>query len=179
MTDEPSNTPTDGTAFVDAGATIDETDTYRYRLWRVWNQTAPTLGVVMCNPSTADATSLDPTCRRCVGYAREWGYGSVEIGNLFALRSPDPTALDGHPDPIGPANNAHLDRLCARSDRVVAAWGTRGALDDRGRTVAEQLDRQLWALDTTKDGHPIHPLYQPADIEPEPWAVSALTTTDD
>lgn len=159
---------------VDSGATFDERETYRYRLWRVWDPNAPRLAFVMLNPSTADASSLDPTCRRCVGYARAWGYGGVEIGNLFALRSTDPSALADHSDPVGPRNDDHLRRLCAQADGVVAAWGTNGALDDRGRRVAELLETQLWALDTTAAGHPIHPLYQPKDIEPESWDKSRL-----
>lgn len=40
-----------------------------------------------------------------------------------------------------------------------------GALDD----VAQMLESDLYALDTTKAGHPVHPLYQPADAEPEKW----------
>jgi hypothetical protein len=29
---------------------------------------------------------------------------------------------------------------------------------------------ELYALDTTKEGHSNHPLYQPTDAEPEPFA---------
>lgn len=150
----------------DTGAEFSECDEYRYRLWRTWDTSKPTLAFIMLNPSTADATSLDPTCRRCKTYAEDWGYGKLVVGNIFALRSTDPQGLYEHDDPVGPANDEHLREIVDEADRVIAAWGTHGALMDRGREVAEMLDGELEALDTTKDGHPNHPLYQPKDIEP-------------
>jgi hypothetical protein len=121
----------------------------------------------MLNPSTADETEDDPTIRRCVGFAKEWGYGSITVANLFALRATDPDELRGHRDPVGEKNDHYLRHVCDFSDKVVAAWGANGDLHGRGREVAEMLDVDLYALDTTKDGQPVHPLYQPAYSELE------------
>lgn len=42
------------------------------------------------NPSTADETEDDQTIRRCVGFAMDWGYGGLCMGNLFAIRATKP-----------------------------------------------------------------------------------------
>jgi hypothetical protein len=184
MPDSNADRPTDGNDLETRlgerrhGAVFSEDRNYRYCLWRRWNPERPTVAFVMLNPSTADATSLDPTCRRCRGFAEDWGFGTLLIGNLFGLRSTDPANLADHENPVGPENDAYLRELCEEAETVVVAWGTHGTLHDRGREVARllegEIDGDLRAIDTTKDGHPIHPLYQPADAEPEPWDVGSL-----
>lgn len=154
------------------GAVLSDDREYRYRLRRTWDAEKPTVAFLMLNPSTADEKENDPTIRRCVGFAEDWGFGSLVVANLFALRATDPSELRGHPAPVGPENDRHLREVCDEAEKVVAAWGTDGDLDDREREVADLLDVQLHALDTTKDGHPNHPLYQPKDAEPSPWDVS-------
>ena len=158
------------------GAVFDADREYRYRLWRTWDGGKPTVSFVMLNPSTADAADDDPTVRRCVNYADAWGYGSLEVVNLFALRATDPSALRDHGDPVGDANDGYLRRVCDTAAFVVAAWGGKGSIRDRGREVAQLLDAELHALDTTAAGHPVHPLYQPADADPEPWDERVLET---
>jgi hypothetical protein len=148
-------------------ALFSEDRTYRYCLRRTWDASMPTLAFLMLNPSTADATADDPTIRRCIGYARRWGYGTLLVGNLFALRSTDPRQLYDHSEPVGPDNDAALHEIVSNAERTIAAWGTHGALHGRGYEVTEQLDATLYALDTTQDGHPNHPLYQPKDADPE------------
>ncbi|MFC7231619.1 DUF1643 domain-containing protein [Saliphagus sp. GCM10025308] len=156
------------------GAVFSDDSVYRYRLWRTWDTSKPTLAFLMLNPSTADATEDDPTIRRCLGFAKEWDYGSLAVVNLFALRSPDPAALREHADPVGPENDDHLQAVCEEVETVVAAWGANGSLQGRASEVARLLEGNLHALDTTKNGHPVHPLYQPADAEPELWSASEL-----
>lgn len=158
------------------GATLDKDREYRYRLWRTWDVEGPTVAFVMLNPSTADENEDDPTLRRCLNYAKEWGYGRLEVVNLFALRATDPDELRKHEAPIGGANDVHLCQVCESAEKVVAAWGANGSLLERGREVAEMLDSNLYALGTTKGGHPIHPLYQPSDAEPELWKTQSLRT---
>lgn len=158
------------------GATLDSEREYRYRLWRTWDAEGPTVVFVMLNPSTADEDEDDPTLRRCINYAKDWGYGRLEVVNLFALRATKPDELREHESPIGGANDVHLRQVCESAEKVVAAWGANGSLLDRGREVAEMLDTELFALGTTNDGHPLHPLYQPKDAEPEPWNELHLDT---
>src|SRR4051812_15620668 len=59
---------------------------YRFALWRRWDS-GPQVLFAMLNPSTADETTNDPTIRRCIGFARAWGFGSLAVGNLFAFRT--------------------------------------------------------------------------------------------
>ena len=155
-----------------ATATFDPTRTYRYRLSRTWDPTGPTLAFVMLNPSTADAEVLDPTVRRCVGFARSWGFGALEVVNLFAFRATDPRDLLLAAAPVGPDNDRAIVDAASAADRVVVAWGIRGTHLGRARAVAALLRatsvRPL-ALAMTRDGHPRHPLYVRADTRPSRW----------
>lgn len=150
-------------------AILSECTRYRYTLARIWDA-GPCLGFVMLNPSTADATLDDPTIRRCIGFARKWGYGSLVVGNLFAYRATEPDDLKAVDDPIGPANNEHLARIAQGCDRIVCAWGShRMARGLRAQFVVDHLrdyGANLCALKISKDGSPGHPLYISGDTLP-------------
>ncbi len=155
-----------------SGAVFDSTEVYRYRLWRVWRPAGPRLAFILLNPSTADETRDDPTILRCIRYAQRWGYGGVEILNLFALRSTDPAALRGSAAPIGPGNDRAIRAVTRRVDRVVAAWGNHGVLLNRAATVLAALRRRgvrPLCLAVTAQGQPRHPLYSGADMRPRAY----------
>jgi hypothetical protein len=162
-----------GGAGGEGGALFDPTHTYRYRLWRVWNDALPRVAFVLLNPSTADADRDDPTIRRCVGFARAWGFGGVEVVNLFAYRATHPAdlrrcaAADGG-DPVGPENDAHLAAVFSAAGLVVAGWGVHGSLLGRAAAVraAGLLPASAVCLGCTKSGEPRHPLYVRADQAP-------------
>lgn len=145
---------------------------HRYRLSRVWGD--PVGGGVcflMLNPSTADAFQLDPTVRRCRGYATAWGHRRLEVVNIFSLRSTDPAALYTHPDPSGgEPNDQAIVAAAAAADVVVAAWGNHGALNGRAATVRALLAGvcEPQTLKVTGAGEPSHPLYLPKTAEPFP-----------
>lgn len=163
--------------FTHSGATFDATERYRYMLERDWVKHPKRLcNFVMLNPSTADAKVLDPTVTRCVGYARDWGYDGLIVTNIFAFRSTNPKLLRAVDDPVGPDNDAAILAAAYRSELVIAAWGTHGKLDGRGRAVAEQLRQamqsDLKCLGVTKHGHPKHPLYLCRDTQPQPMVLT-------
>lgn len=154
------------------GATFDATGQYRYRLWRSWDGSLPRVAFVMLNPSTADHRQDDPTIRRCIGFARDWGYGGLLVVNLFAYRTPSVAALFQVRDPVGPDNDRHLAEVGRRAAAVVLAWGVHGARDGRAEGVLGLLGRcraPLLCLGTTRHGHPRHPLYLPGSIRPAPF----------
>ena len=66
---------------------------YRWWLERLWQPAAPRLLFIGLNPSRADGQRNDPTLRRLLGFAQRWGYGSLEVLNLFARVSPSPAVL--------------------------------------------------------------------------------------
>jgi hypothetical protein len=119
----------------------------------------------MLNPSTADAAVDDPTIRRCMRFAHRWGgFGSLEVVNLFALRSTDPKGLREVDDPEGPGNDAAILEASKLAGRIVLAWGAGGEYKGRGRDVARALSLardDLVCLGRTQRGHPLHPLYVP------------------
>ncbi len=147
-----------------SGAVFDDSSSYRYLLWRSWSE-LPKVGFVMLNPSQADATVNDPTIRRCIGFAQNWGYGGLEVVNLFAYRAKSPPLLKQIADPIGEDNDRYLFSLSDRVETIVLAWGNWGTLRGRDRAVIERLNSQqnLYCLGVTKTGHPRHPLYLKRD----------------
>ncbi len=117
----------------------------------------------MLNPSTADAETDDPTIRRCIGFARKWGFQELQVGNLFAWRATDPRELKQALDPVGPENDRHLMTMSGCADVVIAAWGARGNYRNRAAEVLDLLEGTVYHLGLTKQGHPKHPLYLRAD----------------
>lgn len=143
---------------------------YRYVLWREFNELigqgyAMFIGL---NPSTADETSDDATIRRCIGYAKSWGYGAMCMTNLFAFRATKPEDMMTAVDPVGADNDQHLLAAAQGAGVIVAAWGTHGEFMGRDATV-RNLIPGLHCLALTKGGHPHHPLRLRADLIPVPY----------
>jgi hypothetical protein len=145
---------------MDGGAIFDSSGRYRYLLWREWDLDKPRLTFVMLNPSTADATTDDPTIARCISFAKKWKFGSLDVVNLFAYRATEPDVLKEAKDPVGPDNDWYLERSIAAAGKVVIAWGNHGLHDDRHRLIVKKFrSRRFYCLGITKLGQPRHPLY--------------------
>ena len=142
---------------------------YRYSLTRKWSH-GPSVVFIMLNPSWADAIEDDATIRRCISFAKSWGFGSLAVGNLFAFRTPSPTLMMAEDNPIGDDNDRWLRKLQGSADLILAAWGNGGTFKGRGKAVASVLNNPH-VLRLTKIGQPGHPLYVRSDTQPSQWAV--------
>lgn len=155
-----------------AGAVFSRCRRWRYLLWRRWDESRPVANFLMLNPSTADEHKLDPSCTRARNYAERWGFGALVITNIFAWRSTDPKALMLVENPVGRANDAAIVKAAREARLVVCAWGNHGAHLDRSEAVLELLRRtgiRTHVLRLNGAGHPAHPLYLPASLNPKPW----------
>mgnify|MGYP000036960742 FL=1 len=142
--------------------------TYRYTLWRVWDDSKPYAMFIGLNPSTADETDDDPTIRRCVGFAKNLGYGGLCMANLFAYRATDPSVMMSARDPVGPENDEWLGRLSSNAGIIIAAWGNNGKFLGRSKAVLCFI-KNVQCLKVNNSGEPSHPLYIPADTIPIPY----------
>lgn len=154
-------------AWTRGGAEFSVDGRYRYRLWRRWVEPQTKVVVfIMLNPSKADDRTDDATVRRCLGFAKEWGYGGLEIVNLFPLVSTDPKALDTLYRTVGTdMYNLELTVDLASKHDVVLAWGAVAAqswFPMRAAGLLQQLHRLNKPVQVfrglTKGGQPKHPL---------------------
>lgn len=137
---------------------------YRYMLYRKWDDKLPDVAYIMLNPSTADHDIDDPTIRRCIGFAKSWGYGGIYVVNLFAFRSTDPKKLMFADDPIGDENSWWIRNVSRFSEKVVCAWGNGPILKKLLGNVSplkqlEGVKHKLHYITLSKEGVPCHPLY--------------------
>lgn len=141
---------------------------YRYSLIRRWG-TGPHVVFIGLNPSTADARLDDPTIRRCMVFAEDWGFSAIRMLNLFAYRATKPEDMLAATDPVGPFTDRLLMAHTEGAGAIVAAWGIHGVHQGRDEQVKEMFKGRLSYLRLTKEGHPGHPLYLPKTLTPVPW----------
>lgn len=186
----------------DAG--ISQDGLYRYWLTRDWSSLAMTghsyaslapgvepmdelrrqvkLPFVMFNPSTADKEEDDATIRKCIGFARRFGYGGIQVVNLYAFRARWPgdmwSAHASGVDVVGPVNDRFIGNMARHSGHlgyrdVVCAWGRLAEKSaDRVKEVMRLLDvagAHPMCLGKTKDGLPRHPLMLSYETKLEPF----------
>lgn len=138
------------------------------------------------NPSTADERNDDPTVRRCINFAKRWGYGAMCMTNIFAYRATDPGIMKAQMNPISEPppvegwpvipggviirnqNDYYLWTIAQGAGVIIAAWGFHGDHLSRAEQV-QALIPNLHCLGTTAGGHPRHPLYIRGDIQPRPF----------
>lgn len=154
-------------------ADLSDCGTFRFNLVRVWSN-GPRVMWIMLNPSTADALEDDPTIRRCIGFSKAWGYGSLEVVNLFAFRATDPDVmrkrLMRHPD-----EDSYIRNAADRADMHIAAWGAAGGSkmwQARHANRVVSVMRLLAEHDVYTVGpceNPRHPLYLKGDLKPVLW----------
>ncbi|MEN1728429.1 MAG: DUF1643 domain-containing protein [Pseudomonadota bacterium] len=153
----------------DSGARFSRCKRYRYALWRLWDQDRPPVMMIGLNPSTADAQRNDPTIRRCIGFARDWGAGGLVMTNLFAYRATYPADLMAAENPVGPRNRYWLRALADQCERLVAVWGNDGRFMNQSAQIQRLFGHRLEVIRLNKSGEPAHPLYLPKRLHPRPW----------
>lgn len=143
---------------------------YRYSLNRIWDPTCEPVVFIGLNPSTADAVKDDPTIRRCVNFAKTWGYGELVMLNLFAYRSTNPLdLLKVKGSIIGPDNDEYWDKY--KDCYTIGCWGNHAFIPGFGDQIekAKEVFGTIHCLGETQAKQPRHPLYIANDFIPIIW----------
>lgn len=154
-----------------SSALISTCNKYRYSLTRIWDTNLPKVMFIMFNPSTADGTKDDPTIRRCIAFAKSWGYGGLYVCNILAYRATEPKDLLKVDNPFGDQNiwvtRKHVDEV----ELIVCAWGNEpivkrifGATSPY--SMLDFAKSKLHYLQLSKNRVPKHPLYLPKHLKP-------------
>jgi hypothetical protein len=141
---------------------------HRLLLGRLWDDALPTVAFVGLNPSTADATTDDATIRRCIGFARSWGFGSLLVANLYTFCATDPRDLEAWGDRLAFGADHALRDAANEAALVIEAWGAHPLALRRADHVQRILEERadVGFLGLTKSGAPRHPLYVPGETLP-------------
>ncbi len=139
-------------------AIFDKSMKYRYSLSKEWDQHKDKVVFIMLNPSIADDEEEDKTTRRCIYFAEKFGYGSLEIVNLFAYITPYPRDLKKleKNEAIGNENYKYINRALISASMIIAAWGENATIHQRHQDI-EQFTKpfEIYSLGSlTKEGHP-------------------------
>jgi hypothetical protein len=156
----------------DNHAVFSEDRKYRYALWRIWDTNNSKVMFIGLNPSTANENDNDPTIRRVIGFAKDWGYGGVYMMNCFPFVSSNPkdlvdydrTPFDSYQLNI---NDKKLREVGGKCSEIIFAWGNFEIV----KTACRDNDlRKMFphakCLGKNKSGSPKHPLYISAKTKP-------------
>jgi len=133
---------------------------------RSWSNPLVCFGI---NPSTAEPNLLDRTVARVENYAKENGFDSWIMLNIYPQRTTDPSGLLQDKDPLLHSQNIeHITKILSKPDITLwAAWGNSIVKQDylfycleHIAFIADDYNCRWVNLGYTKDGHPIHPLYR-------------------
>lgn len=142
--------------FEDNGVEFSPCNTYRYKLWRIWDKALPKAMCIGLNPSTASATKNDATIGILCRMLRKLGYGGFYMMNLFAFISSKPEKLLACDDPMG-ENKGKLKEVAELCDDVIFCWGafseTYGVEDG---IIEEYPNAKCFGVNAK--GKPFHPL---------------------
>lgn len=155
-----------GMTYSSKSATFNPTRTHRHSLERCWDKNKDTIVVVGVNPSSANEEDPDPTINKVVGFASRWGYGAIQMLNLYTLVATYPVDLKrairekGERYAIGEVADHILVKAFSKHEAVWFAWGV-NAFPARANAVgalALACNRTPVCIGLNKDGSPLHPL---------------------
>lgn len=140
------------------GAEFSEDGKYRYRLWRIWDESKPKVLCIGLNPSTANADKDDATISILKRMLPILGYGGFYMMNCWPFITSKPELLQINPlsDEL---NNKLLIDVAACCVDVIFAYGSFKIIKQKGRDKELiEMFPNAKCFGKSKDGSPIHPL---------------------
>ena len=143
---------------INKGADFSNDGNYRYRLWRIWDESKPKVMVIGLNPSNANAEKDDPTISILKRMLSILGYGGFYMMNCFAYITSNPKLLKD--DPMSDEyNDCILTITATHCSDIIFAYGSFKIIKEKGRhKELIEMFPNAKCFGKSKDGSPIHPL---------------------
>lgn len=162
---------------------------HRHALARTWDLRLSTLAVVGLNPSHASGVVDDASTRRLITFAAAWGFGAVELVNLYSFRSSSPAAMTharrSGVDVTGGAGNDRTIVEATRGRTTLLMWGASVVaglwVRERAREVLRLIAPTAGALvclGRTSDGSPRHVMARGRHRVPDTALPQSFTALD-
>lgn len=161
-----------------SGAEFSKCGKYRYKLWRIWDETLPKAMCIGLNPSTANADDNDQTINYLIKMLSKLGYGGFYMMNLFAWISSKPEDLLICENPLGENENKlkEVEKIC---NDVIICWGSFKQAENRIKEVLPKYPNAK-CFGVNKNKTPLHPLalmYNGTSNNPQLFLYSSLIPT--
>lgn len=131
---------------------------YRYKLWRIWDNSKPLAMVIGLNPSNANENKSDQTINYLIKMLAILGYGGFYMMNCWPFITSKPKLLEHNE--ISDSWNIDTITVTAGSCKdVIFAWGNFKIIRDKGKDkmFIEMFPNAL-CFGKTNSGAPLHPL---------------------
>jgi hypothetical protein len=128
-----------------SGATYNKND--RVSLYRCWDNSLPSINILMYYPSTANAKTDDTTIKRCISISKKNGYGSIHVFNI-------------HEDVF------LLTEEFKKNKNLVIAWGSKISISESKKKINQLMKNyKLLCFKKLKDGRPSLPTRLPNETK--------------
>ncbi|MBA7590572.1 hypothetical protein ES708_32699 [subsurface metagenome] len=126
----------------DNGALFSDCRKYRFVLWRIWDKNKPIVMFIGLNPSTANENTNDPTIKRVMRFASDWGYGGIYMLNLFTYVTACPEELHKAEDPVF-MSDWYLEIYAQKVNKIIFAWGSFQEAVERAKQMKIRFERNI------------------------------------
>jgi len=148
-----------------------EDNSARFALGQVFDTDGKTLLCFGINPSTACPTCLDNTIRKLISISKNNGYDNWIMLNVYPQRATNPADIHLQSDErLIVQNLQHIKSIIEKypNSDVLLAYGNliskrsflKKCLNDILLELIKTYDKKLKIIKLTKNGNPVHPLYQ-------------------
>jgi hypothetical protein len=142
---------------------FNDNKTERFLLKKVWDESKPIVSLVMLNPSSSNALTIDFTTLYAMSNLCNIGYGGLEVTNLTSKIT---TKLDTKNDIALSAENVeYILKSAEVSDKVILCWGKCGENNKKISALQKKLldkltpyEGKLFEIANEKGEHGFHPL---------------------
>lgn len=143
------------------GAEFSECGKYRYKLWRIWDESLPKVMCIGLNPSTANTNKNDQTISYLIKMLKVLGYGGFYMMNCWSLISSDPKKLLDHRwnELICQWNDNMITVTALECQDIIFCWGNFKIIRETGRDKELiEMFPNAKCFGKNENGSPFHPL---------------------